>query len=148
MATTMTLLLTHWPRMYVVQIGDSRCYVLHQHELLRVTRDQTLAQRLVDEGAISEAQAAGSRFAHVLSSAIGADALEPASTAFTFDPDDVILLCTDGLTKHVTDDEIREHLDTLASAEKTARALVDLALERGGTDNVTVVVGCLLRKPE
>lgn len=145
MATTMTLLVTHWPRMYVVQIGDSRCYVLHRGELRRLTRDQTLAQSLVDEGALPADQAARSRFANVLSSAIGSDALHPVTRAFTFEPEDVILLCTDGLTKHVEDDEIREHLAALETAEKTTRDLVDLALERGGSDNITVVVGCLKR---
>ena len=145
MATTMTLLLTSGVRMYVVQVGDSRCYLLHRGKLLRITRDQTLAQQLVDEGTLTEEEAERSRFAHVLSSAIGADALHPVTSVFTFTPRDVILLCSDGLTRHVSDEEIRETLESLHSAEQATKALVDLALERGGEDNVTVLIGCLKR---
>jgi len=63
----------------------------------------------------------------------------------------VILVCTDGLTKHVTDNEIAEHLAAMESSEQVARALLELALARGGSDNITLVVGRALRrghKPE
>jgi len=141
MATTLTLLLTVWPRMYVVQVGDSRCYVLQGGELRRVTKDQTLAQDLVDEGTLSVEDAERSRFSHILSSAIGAAELTPVTSSLAFQPDDLILLCTDGLTRHVTDAEIEEHLRSSTRAEETVNQLVDLALERGGLDNITVVVG-------
>jgi len=141
MATTLTLLLTVWPKMYVVQVGDSRCYVLQGGKLRRMTKDQTLAQHLVDEGTLSAEDAENSRFSHILSSAIGADAMTPVTSMLHFQLNDLILLCSDGLTRHVTDAEIEEHLLACTSAEETGKQLVDLALERGGLDNITIVLG-------
>lgn len=145
MATTLTLLLTVWPRLYVAQVGDSRCYLLHDGRLKRITRDQTLAQELVDHGSLTPEEAEASPFAHVLSSAIGAQDAHPVASAVSFSPEDVVLLCTDGLTRHVTDAEIEDALQSLETTEATARALMDLALERGGEDNITIVLGCRKR---
>ena len=147
MATTLTLLMTVWPRLHVVQVGDSRCYVLHDGELTRITRDQTLAQQLVDHGAMTPEEAETSPYAHVLSSAIGAEEAQPVTSSVAFSHDDVVLLCTDGLTRHVTDREIAEELRNLRTTEASCRALLDLALERGGEDNITIVLGCLRRDP-
>ena len=145
MATTLTLLLTVWPRLYVVQVGDSRCYVLHRGKLQRITRDQTLAQDLVDHGALTPEEAESSPYAHILSSAIGADAAQPVTSAVPFARDDVVLLCTDGLTRHVSDEEIERELRQLSSTKSSCEALLNLALDRGGEDNITIVMGCLRR---
>jgi protein phosphatase len=140
MATTLTLGLSVWPSVFLLQIGDSRAYLLRDGRLHRLTRDQTLAQELVDDGVLPEARASTSPFAHVLSSAIGSHA-RPVVTRYESEPRDVVMLCTDGLTKHVPDERIRERLLAMTSAEQAARALLQDALEGGGTDNVTIVLG-------
>lgn len=142
MATTLTLVFAVWPWMYVMQVGDSRCYVLQQGKLRQVTRDQTVAQNLVDEGAMSPATMERSPLRHVLASAIGADEAAPEVVRVDVaHRGTVVLLCSDGLTKHVSDAEIRDHLASMTSSEKVSRDLLQLALDRGGADNVTIVVG-------
>src|ERR1043166_1756447 len=141
MATTLTAAIAVWPFLYVLQVGDSRCYRLRQGKLEQLTRDQTVAQDLVDSGILPRARAQWSPLAHVLSSSIGGTA-QPIVTRMEISGDrsDIYLLCTDGLTKHVPDERIEERLRGLTSSERACRALLDDALEGGGTDNVTVVI--------
>jgi serine/threonine protein phosphatase PrpC len=142
MATTLSLAIVVWPWMYVVQVGDSRCYMYRGGKLQQLTRDQTFAQELVEQGVFTREDAKSSPLNNVLSSAIGASEALPEITRVEIrERGCVILLCTDGLTKHVTDAEIEEHLSTMESAEQAARDLLQLALDRGGTDNVTLVLG-------
>ncbi|MEP6572766.1 MAG: protein phosphatase 2C domain-containing protein [Gemmatimonadota bacterium] len=142
MATTLTLAIIVWPSAYVVQVGDSRCYFYSDGKLRQTTRDQTMAQDLVDQGVIPKSQMASSPFSHVLASAIGGSEASPEVTQLDIRKrGSVVLLCSDGLTKHVTDEEIAAQLKSMESAEQVSRALVDLALERGGSDNITVLVG-------
>lgn len=142
-ATTLTMVCVHWPCAYLVQVGDSRCYRLRDAKLERMTRDQTMAQALIEAGALSESQATSSPLHHVLVSALGGKEATLMTATAECEWDDVLLLCTDGLTRHVADEEIAETLRALTSAETGCRRLVDLALERGGSDNVTVVIGRL-----
>lgn len=140
MATTLTLAAFVWPWMYVVQVGDSRCYYYRDGELRQVTRDQTLAQDLVDKGVLPKDRAADSPFSHVLASAIGGHAASPVVTRIDISYRGcVILLCSDGLTKHVADSEIAAQIRAMTSSEQLCHALLALALERGGSDNVTVL---------
>ena len=141
MATTLTLAIGAWPRMYVVQVGDSRCYLFVNGELRQLTRDQTVAQQLVDAGALRQSRMHESPFSHVLASAIGSKAAEPAVSRVRMSRDAVVLLCSDGLTKHVSDEQIAGVLRTLRSAEQGCRDLLQLALDGGGSDNVTVLIG-------
>ena len=140
MATTLTLFIAVWPWAYVMQVGDSRCYYHQGGTLRRLTRDQTIAQDLVDQGVLAPERAALSPLSNVLASAIGAEAALPEVSRVEIDTRGVFLLCSDGLTKHVTDDEIAGVLSTLESSERSCRRLLDLALERGGSDNVTVLI--------
>ena len=146
-ATTLTMVAVLWPRAYLVQVGDSRCYRLREGELERISKDQTMAQALLDAGAISPAEAEKSPLKNVLSSALGGREAMPQTAMADLAWEDVMLLCTDGLNKHVTDDEIRTELRNIESAEASCRRLIDLALERGGHDNVTVVIGRLRPRP-
>jgi protein phosphatase len=139
-ATTLTLGIWVWPRAYILQVGDSRAYVYRGGTLHRVTRDQTFAEDMVDRGALTPAQAETSPLRNVLSSALGG-ALAPVVTRETSSRDAVWLLCTDGLTKHVTDERIARRLETLQSSEQACRALLQDALDDGGTDNVTILIG-------
>lgn len=142
MATTLTLAIVVWPWLYVVQVGDSRAYCCPDRTLLQVTRDQTMAQDLVDEGVLPAAQAASSPYSHILSSAIGGSSATPVVSRYDIrGPTRLVLLCSDGLTKHVSNAEIEQQIKTMESSEQLCRTLLDLALERGGTDNITIVVG-------
>jgi len=142
MATTLSLGIVVWPWLYVLQVGDSRCYVYQDGILRQVTRDQTVAQNLVDEGVLKQEQMKASPLSHVLASAIGASEAMPEVTRVDVRKrGGVILVCSDGLTKHVSDDEIAEHLRTMESSEQVSHQLVQLALDRGGSDNITLVVG-------
>ena len=145
MATTLTLYLGVWPRAYLLQVGDSRCYLLHHGELTQITRDQTMAQELIDLGVLNPADAPGTRYTHTLSSSIGGRQTAPVVTKFDLDWDTVVLLCSDGLTRHVSDDRIRERLRSMTSARQACEDLVEEALEGGGSDNVTVVVRRIVR---
>jgi serine/threonine protein phosphatase PrpC len=145
MATTLTLYLGVWPRAYLLQVGDSRCYLLHHGELTQITRDQTMAQELIDLGVLNPADAPGTRYTHTLSSSICGRQTAPVVTKFDLDWDTVVLLCSDGLTRHVSDDRIRERLRSMTSARQACEDLVQDALEGGGSDNVTVVVRRIVR---
>ena len=148
MATTLSLGIVVWPWLYVLQVGDSRCYFYENGKLRQVTRDQTVAQSLVDEGVLKEEQLKASPLKHVLASAIGASEAAPEVTRVDVRTRGcVILVCSDGITKHVSDDEIAEHLRTMESSEQVSHKLVELALERGGSDNITLVVGRARRTP-
>jgi protein phosphatase len=141
-ATTLTLGIVVWPWLYVLQVGDSRCYCYFDGQMRQVSRDQTVAQDLVDRGILPADRASSTKLSNVLSSAIGADEARPEVTRVDVrERGTVILVCTDGLTKHVSDAEIGEHFRTMESAEQVCQALVKLALDRGGSDNITLVVG-------
>ena len=137
-ATTLTMVTLIWPRAYVVHVGDSRGYYLRNGKLKQFTRDQTMGDYLVDIGAVTEQHAQKAGLYNVLSSAVGGD-LVPSVGLVDLEEGDTLLLCTDGLTKHVPDDRIVELLSS-GSAESSAQALIDAALDGGGSDNVTVIV--------
>ena len=142
MGTTLTLAYVQWPRLYVVHAGDSRGYLLRGTHLHRITRDHTIAQQLVDRGAMTAEQAAESRWSHVIWNCVGGGKheLNPDVHKTALEPGDVLMLCTDGLTKHVPDGRIAEALGGAGGAAGSARRLVDEANAAGGSDNVTVVV--------
>ncbi len=140
-ATTLTLFLGLWPHAYLLQVGDSRCYIYKGGTLSQISRDQTIAQELVDSGALTRTVAEGTRWAHILSSAIGGEEAAPVVTRVVRDWGTVVLLCSDGLTKHVSDERIAERLGSMTGARQVAEALLQDALDGGGTDNITIVVG-------
>ncbi|HMA03972.1 MAG: PP2C family protein-serine/threonine phosphatase [Gemmatimonas sp.] len=141
MATTLTLWMGVWPWYYLLQVGDSRYYLYRGGTLTQVTRDQTIAQELLDQGIFTRAIAERSHFKNVLSSAIGGESSEPVITRLRADWDYVHLLCTDGLTKHVSDERIAECLGSMTSSRQVCEQLLQEALDAGGTDNITIVVG-------
>ncbi len=138
-ATTLTMVALAWPRAYIVHIGDTRAYYLHGERLRQITVDQTMAVLLVDEGVMTEEQAAKSSLDNVLSSAIGGE-ITPSIQLVDLDEKDRLLICSDGLTKHVTDDQIRDALMEPTDAKTACDTLVQAALEDGGTDNISVVI--------
>ena len=145
MATTLTLWLGVWPRAYLLQVGDSRYYLLREGHLRQISRDQTMAQELIDSGVITRTDPAAARWSHVLSSSIGGKQTAPQVTRLDHNWGDVHLLCSDGLTKHVSDDRIRERLTTMTSSRQACEGLIQDALDGGGSDNITVIVGTTVK---
>lgn len=148
MATTLTLWLGIWPRSYLLQVGDSRCYILRQGELTQISRDQTMAQELIDLGVLTHTKAYSTQWANVLSSSIGGPQTAPVVHRLSQEWGTAGLLCSDGLTKHVSDDRIRERLMTMTSARQACQDLLQDALDGGGSDNITIVVGRTLPRPD
>ncbi len=147
MATTLTLYMGVWPVYYLLQVGDSRYYMYRNGQLTQVSRDQTVAQDLVDRGVLTPEAAEKTRLAHVLSSALGGDEAAPVVTRLDSEWGIAHLICSDGLTKHVTDARIAEVLRTMTSAKQAAEQLLQEALDGGGTDNITIIVGKPTPKP-
>jgi protein phosphatase len=148
MATTMTLWLGVWPRAYLLQVGDSRFYVFRDDKLTRISRDQTMAQELVDQGALTHSKAFSTKWANVLSSSIGGRQTAPTVTRLDQDWENIGLLCSDGLTKHVSDEQIEQRLRTMTSSKQACEALLQDALDGGGSDNISIIVVRDVRKPE
>jgi len=141
MATTLTLWLGVWPRAYLLQVGDSRCYTLKEGELIQLSRDQTMAEDLVEQGVFTRADAAHTKWAHVLSSAIGGPQAAPVVRRLEQSWGTVGLMCSDGLTRHVSDEQIRERLVSMTSSRQVCETLLQDALDAGGQDNITIIVG-------
>ncbi len=141
MATTLTVWMGVWPWIYLLQVGDSRYYLFRDGELTQISRDQTMAQELLDSGVFTRDAAAFERWAQVLSSSIGGQQTAPVVTRLPADWRNVHLICSDGLTKHVGDARIRERLAGMTSAKQACDVLLQDALDGGGSDNVTIIVG-------
>ena len=141
MGTTMTLACSLGHRLLTAHVGDSRAYLFRNGVLQQLTRDHTLAQRLADAGLIDSEHISEHRARHILTEAIGAgQQAEPDLRQIDLVDGDDILLCTDGLTGMIGDDAIADILQRRKRANEACQLLIDAALERGGTDNVTVTL--------
>ena len=141
MATTLTLWIGVWPWFYLLQVGDSRYYLFKDDTLTQVTRDQTMAQELVDQGVLARSALATSPLSHVLSSSLGGPQTAPIVTRIASDWPYIHLLCSDGLTKHVSDEQIADRLRNSTSSRAACEQLLQDALDGGGTDNITIIIG-------
>ena len=142
MGTTFTLAYVAWPRLYVLHVGDTRCYLLRRGQMVQLTRDHTMASQLAEKGNLSRKELGQSPWANVLWNALGGGGRDVVAdvTKMMLEPDDVLMLCSDGLNKHVEDDEIQNILEIESEATGACRSLIDLANYRGGTDNITAIV--------
>jgi serine/threonine protein phosphatase PrpC len=140
MGTTLTLAYILWPHLYVAHVGDSRCYLLRGGHLKRLTTDHTVAERLAGEG-VSDIDSS-SPWHHMLWNALGADEAQaqPEISHIELDEQDQVLLCSDGLTRHVDDRLLRECLVAGMPVDESADRLIGAANEAGGSDNITVIV--------
>lgn len=140
MGTTLTACLVHGTTAYVAEVGDSRAYVLRAGRLAQLTKDQSYVQLLVDSG-VSTRAARQSTFSNVILQAVGrAPALTLGLTRLSLRRGDTLLLCSDGLSNMVPDADIADILSRDAREAALCRSLVDRANDRGGKDNVTVIV--------
>jgi len=125
----------------LIQVGDSRAYVLRGTQIRLATKDQSLVQQLVDVGQISEAEAETHMFRNVILQALGAqNELTPATARIQLRKGDMLLLCSDGLSGKLRNEEIREIVAGAESLAAACSALVNEANNRGGEDNITVVL--------
>jgi protein phosphatase len=142
MGTTFTVAYTVGPEAFIGHAGDSRAYLWRDGGLRRLTRDHTLAQTILDAGLTAYDANQMRYMSRVLTNCLGAQdgPVHADVVHFKLHHDDRLLLCTDGLTDLVEDPLIAEILGDHRAASDSCRTLVDLALERGGHDNITVIV--------
>ncbi len=141
MGATLTAAWIDGAKLSIAHVGDSRAYLLRGGSLLQLTRDHSLVAEQVRRGILTSAEAEESDMQSVLLRALGAQAeIEADVEEHTLFPRDVVLLCSDGLTRMVTDPEIAGTLQAETNTGQAAENLVALANERGGPDNITVVI--------
>jgi serine/threonine protein phosphatase PrpC len=141
MGTTLTAALVEDDRVRLAHVGDSRAYLLRDGELRLLTEDHTLVHRMVSEGEISKEEAQTHPQRSVLTRAIGVDTVvDVDDETLQVRPDDRLLLCTDGLTSMVSEDQIEAALRSVPDPQEAAQRLVRMANEAGGMDNTTVLV--------
>ena len=142
MGTTVTMAFQVGTQLCVVHVGDSRAYLYREHELLQLTRDHTVVADLVQSGVIQPEEAAGHHLRHVITNVVGGPqaGVKVEARALQILPGDRLLLCSDGLTEAVTDDEIAATIDGAPDVEAAARQLLALAMAGPARDNITLVV--------
>ena len=141
MGTTLTAAMIEGERLLIAQVGDSRAYLLHQGELQQLTRDHSLMMDLIEAGQITPEEARVHPNRSVITRAIGSDPhMKPDIYELNISAGDRLLLCSDGLSTMLEDDEIQTIMRHTPSPQQCASDLVDAALQAGGYDNVTVVV--------
>jgi serine/threonine protein phosphatase PrpC len=140
MGTTLTAVLVEGPMAYISQVGDSRAYLLRGENIQQLTKDQSLIQLLLDSGRIKPEEA--DKYPnHVITQAIGAEPqLRLALKQLALKRDDYLLICSDGLTNKVSDEEMLRVVKASVSLDVACRRLVNLANDRGGEDNITVII--------
>jgi len=140
MATTATLAMWHDGHLLVAQIGDSRAYLVHDGVARQITKDQSLVQRLLDAGEITPDQAAMSERRNIILQALGSEpVVVPDLYQETPADGDMLVLCSDGLSNHVSAEEIAKFVGRTADLGDACDQLIALANARGGHDNITVV---------
>ena len=141
MGTTLVAILVIGKKAYVCHVGDSRAYATVSGKLVRLTKDHSLVQYLVDTDQISEAEAARHPQKNVLIKAIGTEeSVTPDISVMTFSKAKNYLLCSDGLTLHVSDEEIESALLSESDTQDKVKELLSLARTRGERDNTTLLV--------
>jgi len=141
MGTTLTAVWVYEKEAYVAHIGDSRAYLARQGELRLMTSDHSLVQEMVKNGGISEKEARQHPQRNVLTRAVGTqEDVHVDINNIALQENDVLLLCTDGLTSTVSDRDILGVFSKLQSAEKSCYDLIGMASKRGAEDNITAVV--------
>jgi serine/threonine protein phosphatase PrpC len=142
MGATLTAIYVRGTSAWIAEVGDSRAYLVRAGTISQLTKDQSVTQRMIDAGALSPEAAARSPFRSIILQAMGHRRdISIALGRLELRALDCLVLCSDGLTTHVSDEEIRTTILGAPDLESASDALVQLANSRGGTDNITVVLG-------
>ncbi len=141
MGTTFTCLYIDEEKMAIAHVGDSRAYVLRANKLLQLTKDHTYVMEMVRQGKITPKEAEIHPRRNVITRAVGtAETVETDLIIETMEKDDIILLCSDGLSAMVKDKAIEEVLIQKTGLELKAERLIELANESGGRDNISLII--------
>jgi len=141
MGTTTTAVGVLGDHVYLSQVGDSRAYLIRDGAAVQLTKDQSLMQRLVEAGELTEEEAAQSERRNIILQALGPDAkVKVDLTHQELRRGDVLVLCSDGLSGQVKKEEIAEIAGNAPDLQAACERLIALANERGGPDNITVIV--------
>ena len=148
MGTTLVVALWHDNKMSVGHVGDSRLYRLRSENFEQVTRDHSLLQEQIDSGMITREQARFSQNKNLVTRAVGIDTeVETELHTYAVEPGDIYLLCSDGLSDMVTDEDIQLTLSSLqANLPLAAEQLVQQANDNGGRDNISVILVRVLKE--
>jgi protein phosphatase len=142
MGTTLTMAYSQGDELFIVHVGDSRCYLWRRGTLYQLTNDHTMAQELVRRGHLRPDEADHNHMRHVITNVVGGTepGVKPEVHKLHLEPADVILLCSDGLTEMLTAEEIAKVLCAQAEPRAACEQLVQQANDRGGKDNITALV--------
>lgn len=141
MGTTLTACLVYQNKVYIGHIGDSACYGIRNDQIVKLTKDHSLVQELVDSGAITEEEAQHHPRKNVITKAIGTTSyIEPEIIELDLKEYEVFVLCTDGLTNDIDKSLILSTLRQNKDFNKTCNDLLEMAKCRGGRDNITVLI--------
>lgn len=141
MGTTMTAAMLEGERLVIAQVGDSRAYLLHQGKLQQLTRDHSLVADMIEAGQLTPEEARTHPQRSVITRALGSDAhLHPDIYEINVETGDRLLICSDGLSGMIFDDQIENTLRRVQDPQRCASQLVNEAIAAGGHDNVTVIV--------
>jgi protein phosphatase len=142
MGTTLTMAYNLNRDLFVAHVGDSRCYLCRGGELHQLTHDHTLVQELVERGHLQPEEAAEHRLRHVITNVLGSTepGVRPEVHKVQLEAGDVMLLCSDGLTEMLPDEEIAATLRADPDVRQACQRLIAQAKDKGGRDNVTVVL--------
>ena len=140
MGTTATLAMLHSDKLITVHVGDSRAYIIDNNSIIQVTKDHSYVQELVMRGEITPEQAKHHPNKNYITRAMGAEEAIKVDISIRPHNGEKVLLCSDGLTNMLDDDEILEIINKYSDLHAAAEALIDRANEAGGNDNITVVV--------
>jgi PPM family protein phosphatase len=142
MGTTVTMAYTFGSRLFLVHVGDSRCYLFRAKQLHRLTHDHTLVEDMVQRGLLKPEEVAHHRLRHVITNVVGGPnpGVQVECHRIELEPDDTLLLCSDGLTEMVPDERIATVLQADHEPRTACERLVAEANELGGKDNISVIM--------
>ncbi|MDO5724771.1 MAG: Stp1/IreP family PP2C-type Ser/Thr phosphatase [Tissierellia bacterium] len=141
MGTTFTMAYVYNDTILISHVGDSRCYTLNPSAIVQITEDDTLVNSLIKLGEITPEEAKTHPKRNVVTNAVGTnESLDISLIRYKYQHDDSLLICTDGLTNLVTDEELFETYKKHNNLEKLGKELVEMALEKGGNDNITLII--------
>jgi serine/threonine protein phosphatase PrpC len=140
MGTTMTLAAVEDNHIIIAQVGDSCAYLLSNEKLHKITKDHTYVQKLIDNGIIEKSQAADNPLKNIITRVVGMNDLIVDTYEIEWSKSDFLLLCSDGLTTYMSEEELLQVLVSESSLSEKADEMVSCALNKGGRDNISVII--------
>lgn len=141
MGTTITLAIIDGNQLHSANVGDSRCYIINEEDVWQFTKDHSYVQQLVDQGQITCEEARTHPRRNEITRVVGYYGVVEVDTGITsLDQNDLVLICSDGLTAYVEDDELKGIVLDHTDPQKACDELVELANSRGGRDNISVII--------